>query len=257
LLIEPQKGARMDQGMYTAAAGAIAMEERINIISNNIANLNTTGFKKDQMTFEQFQKSLDTSMLYTGQYKTIPIDVIPISSSIDLTPGVPVKTVNPLDVAIMGDGFFVLNTENGPRYTRAGSFQLSTENTIITPQGYAVQGDGGDITIDPTKSTIVIDSQGKITQDNDDLSTLQIVNIPAEALVREGNNLFSVKAGFTPEPTETPSVIQGSLETANVEPINEMVEMIAASRAYDIYQKVIRSINDAYTYSMHNVGTVA
>ncbi|HVN71000.1 MAG TPA: flagellar basal-body rod protein FlgF [Desulfomonilia bacterium] len=247
----------MDQGIYTAAAGAIAMEERLNVISNNIANINTTGFKKDQMSFEQFQRALDTSILFSGQYRTVPIDVVPISTSIDLTPGAPVKTGNPLDVALGGDGFFVVNTDNGPRYTRAGSFQLSTDNIIITQQGYTVQGQGGDITIDPNQGQLVIDPQGKVSQDGDEISTLQVVKIPPEALVRQGNNLFSVKAGFTPEPVDAPSVVQSSLETANVEPINEMVEMIAAQRAYDVFQKVIRSVNDAYSYSMHNVGTVA
>lgn len=247
----------MDQGIYTAAAGAIAMEDRLNVISNNIANLNTTGFKKDQMSFEQYMKQLDTSSLYPGQYKTVPIDVLAVSRSIDLSAGAPVKTGNVLDIAVMGDGFFVVNTDKGPRYTRAGSFQLSTENAIITPQGYRVQGNGGDITIDPEKSNIVIDSTGKITQDWDELSTLQIVNIPPEALVRQGNNLFSVKEGFMPQPVETVSLVQGSLEKANVEPISEMVEMIATSRAYESFQKVIRAANDAYSYSMHNVGTVA
>jgi flagellar basal-body rod protein FlgF len=247
----------MDQGIYTAASGAIAMEDRLNIISNNIANLNTTGFKKDQMSFEQYMKQLDTSSLYPGQYRTVPIDVIAVSSSIDLSAGAPVKTGNVLDIAVMGDGFFVVNTDKGTRYTRAGSFQLSTENTIITPQGYRVQGNGGDITIDPEKSDIVIDSTGKITQDQDELSTLQIVKIPPEALERQGNNLFSVKEGVMPQPVETVSLVQGSLEKANVEPILEMVEMIAASRAYESFQKVIRAANDAYSYSMHNVGTVA
>lgn len=246
----------MDQGIYTAAAGAIAMEDRLNIISNNIANLNTTGFKKDQMSFEQYMKQLDTSSLYPGQYRTVPIDVVAVSSSIDLSAGPPVKTGNVLDIAVMGDGFFVVNTDKGTRYTRAGSFQLSTENTIITPQGYRVQGNGGDITIDPDKSDIVIDSTGKITQDQDELSTLQIVKIPPEALERQGNNLFSVKEGVMPQPVETVSLIQGSLEKANVEPISEMVEMIAASRAYESFQKVIRAANDAYSYSMRNVGTV-
>ncbi len=246
----------MDQGIYTAAAGAIAMEDRLNIISNNIANLNTTGFKKDQMSFEQYMKQLDTSSLYPGQYRTVPIDVVAVSSSIDLSAGAPVKTGNVLDIAVMGDGFFVVNTDKGTRYTRAGSFQLSTENTIITPQGYRVQGNGGDITIDPDKSDIVIDSTGKITQDQDELSTLQIVKIPPEALERQGNNLFSVKEGVMPQPVETVSLIQGSLEKANVEPISEMVEMIAASRAYESFQKVIRAANDAYSYSMRNVGTV-
>jgi flagellar basal-body rod protein FlgF len=246
----------MDQGIYTAAAGAIAMEDRLNIISNNIANLNTTGFKKDQMSFEQYMKQLDTSSLYPGQYRTVPIDVLAVSSSIDLSAGAPVKTGNVLDIAVMGDGFFVVNTDKGTRYTRAGSFQLSTENTIITPQGYRVQGNGGDITIDPEKSDIVIDSTGKITQDQDELSTLQIVKIPPEALERQGNNLFSVKEGVMPQPVETVSLVQGSIEKANVEPISEMVEMIAASRAYESFQKVIRAVNDAYSYSMRNVGTV-
>jgi flagellar basal-body rod protein FlgF len=246
----------MDQGIYTAAAGAIAMEDRLGIISNNIANLNTTGFKKDQMSFEQYMKQLDTSSLYPGQYRTVPIDVVAVSSSIDLTPGAPVKTGNPLDMALMGDGFFVVNTDNGPRYTRAGSFQLSTDNTIVTPQGYSVQGNGGDITIDPKKSDLVIDSVGKITQDGDELSTLQVVKIPPEALIRQGNNLFSIKEGITPEPVETIALSQGSIEKANVDPVMEMVEMIATARAYDSFQKMIRSVNDAYSYSMHNVGTV-
>ncbi len=247
----------MDQGIYTAAAGAIAMEDRLNIISNNIANLNTTGFKKDQMSFEQYMKQLDTSSLYPGQYRTVPIDVVAVSSSIDLTPGAPVKTGNPLDIALMGDGFFVVNTDKGPRYTRAGSFQLSTDNTIITPQGYSLQGNGGDITIDPKKGDLVIDSVGKITQDGEELSTLQVVRIPPDSLMRQGNNLFSVKEGVTPEPVETIFLSQGSIEKANVDPIMEMVEMIATARAYDSFQKMIRSVNDTYSYSMHNVGTVA
>ncbi len=247
----------MDQGIYTAAAGAIAMEERLNIISNNIANLNTTGFKKDQMSFEQYMKQLDTSSLYPGQYSTVPIDVVAVSSSIDLTPGTPVKTGNPLDVALTGDGFFAVNTGNGTRYTRAGSFQLSTDNTLITPRGDTVQGQSGDITIDPDKTQIVISPEGQVSQDGDAIGTLQVVKIPADALVREGNNLFSVKDGVAPETVDTPDVVQGSLETANVNPITEMVEMIAAQRAYDVFQKVITSANQAYSYSMQNVGTTA
>ncbi|MCU0576715.1 MAG: flagellar hook-basal body complex protein, partial [Desulfobacterota bacterium] len=121
----------MDQGMYTAAAGAIAMEERLNVISNNVANINTIGFKKDQVSFKQFSKVLDTSMLAQGQYKIIPIDVIALNPSIDVTPGTPMETGNPLDVAINGEGFFVINTVGGPRYTRAGSFQLNTDNMLV------------------------------------------------------------------------------------------------------------------------------
>lgn len=249
----------MDQGMYTAAAGAIAMEERLTIISNNVANLNTIGFKKDHMSFEQFSKLLDTSMLAEGQYRVIPIDVVALSPIIDVTPGSPVETGNPLDVAMIGDGFFVVSTEDGPRYTRAGSFQLTTDNILVTPQGYRVQGEGGDISIDTTTGNgiIGIDSRGKITYDDTDVDTLQVVRIAPEVLVRKGNNLFDVKEGYVPEPVETPSMSQSYLEAANVEPVSEMVDMIATQRAYDAFQKMIRSINDAYSFSIRNVGTVA
>lgn len=249
----------MDQGMYTAAAGVIAMEERLTIISNNVANLNTIGFKKDHMSFEQFSKLLDTSMLAEGQYRVIPIDVVALSPTIDVTPGSPVETGNPLDVAMIGDGFFVVSTEDGPRYTRAGSFQLTTDNILVTPQGYRVQGEGGDISIDTTTGNgiIGIDSRGKITYDDTDVDTLQVVRIAPEVLVRKGNNLFDVKEGYVPEPVETPSMSQSYLEAANVEPVSEMVDMIATQRAYDAFQKMIRSINDAYSFSIRNVGTVA
>lgn len=249
----------MDQGMYTAAAGAIAMEERLNVISNNVANINTIGFKKDHVSFEQFSKVLDTSMLAQGQYKVIPIDVIALNPSVDVTPGTPMETGNPLDVAINGEGFFVINTVGGPRYTRAGSFQLNTDNVLVTPQGYRVQGENGDISIDITtgEGVIGIDSRGTINYDDTDVDTLQVVQIPSEALVRKGNNLFDVKQGYTPVPVEKPSISQSYLEAANVEPVREMVDMIATQRAYDAFQKMIRSINDAYSFSMRNVGTVA
>jgi len=129
----------------------------------------------------------------------------------------------------------------------------------VTPQGYRVEGQGGDISIDLTtgNGVVGIDMNGKISYDNTDVDTLQVVNIPAEALVRKGNNLFDVKPGFTPEPVEKPRVQQAYLESANVDPVREMVELIATQRAYDSFQRMIRSIDQAYSQSMRNVGTLA
>jgi len=245
----------MDQGIYTAASGAIAMEERLAVISNNLANLNTVGFKKERMSNEEFARLLDTSSLYPGQYRTIPIDVITSSYSIDTTPGPSQKTGNPLDVALVGDGFFVVNTENGPRYTRAGSFHNSPEGLLVTAQGYAVQGEGGDIALE--SGEVVIDPKGNIILNRETLDTLQVVNIPSEALVRQGYGLFDIKEGYSPEPVESANVSQGFLEAANIDPVKEMVQMIETQRAYEAYQRTIRSINDAYSYSMRNVGTSA
>jgi flagellar basal-body rod protein FlgG len=84
-----------------------------------------------------------------------------------------------------------------------------------------------------------------------------VVNIPAEALVRQGYGLFDIKEGYSPEPVESVNVSQGFLEAANIDPVKEMVQLIETQRAYEAYQRVIRSLNDAYSYSMRNVGTAA
>jgi flagellar basal-body rod protein FlgF len=245
----------MDQGIYTAASGAIAMEERLAVISNNLANMNTVGFKKDRLNYEQFSKLLDTASLYPGQYRAIPIDVVARTQTIDTTPGPSQKTGNPLDVSIVGEGFFVVNTEGGTRYTRAGSFHLTPEGLLVTAEGYAVQGEGGDITLGPGE--VVIDTKGDIIFNNENVGKFQLVNIPAESLVRSGYGLFTVKEGYSPESVDSVNISQGFLEAANVEPVKEMVEMIATERAYEAFQRVIRSVNDAYSYSMRNVGTAA
>jgi flagellar basal-body rod protein FlgG len=160
-----------------------------------------------------------------------------------------------LDVALVGDGFFVVNTENGPRYTRAGSFHNSPEGLLVTAQGYAVQGEGGDIALE--SGEVVIDPKGNIILNRETLDTFQVVNIPSEALVRQGYGLFDIKEGYSPEPVESANVSQGFLEAANIDPVKEMVQMIETQRAYEAYQRMIRSINDAYSYSMRNVGTSA
>ncbi len=245
----------MDQGIYTAAAGAVAMEARLDLIANNLANLSTTGYKKDRINYEKFTKILDTSSLYPGQFRTIPVDVITKATTVDLSQGPCRQTGNNLDVAIMGNGFFVVNTPDGLRYTRGGDFRLSSEGLLVNAQGYTVQGEGGDISLGA--GHVVIDGKGNVSMDNAIVDKLQVVDIPAESIARKGNGVFGVKPGFAPETVESPDIAQGYLETANVEPVKEMVLMIETQRAYDAYQRVIKTLNDAYSKSMTNVGTSA
>ena len=160
-----------------------------------------------------------------------------------------------MDAAIVGDGFFVVNTEDGPRYTRAGSFQISPEGMLSTLQGYTVQGEGGDIALEP--GNVEIDSGGTVSQGGNVIDVFQVVNIPGESLMREGNGLFDVKEGFAPETVESLYISQGSIETSNVDPIKEMVGLINTQRAYESFQKVIKSFNDTYALSIRNVGAVA
>jgi flagellar basal-body rod protein FlgG len=245
----------MDQGIYTAASGAIAMEARLDMIANNLANLNTAGYKKDRINYQDFSKLLDASSLYPGQFRSIPVDVVTKATTIDLSQGPCRETGNPLDVAIAGKGFFVVNTSNGPRYTKDGSFHISPEGVLVNAQGLSVQGEGGDIALG--SGHVGIDRTGNISMNDTSIDKLQLVDIPADKLIRQGNGLFAVKEGTAPEAVESVDLIQGFLESANVEPVKEMVLMIETQRAYDAYQRVIRSLNDAYAKSMTNVGTSA
>lgn len=231
------------------------MEERLAIISNNLANINTAGFKKDAVVFEDFQKMLDTSQLSPGQYRSIPVDVMIGKQYIDTAQGSFRDTGNPLDAAIVGEGFFAVNTENGLKYTRSGAFQISPEGLLVTPQGYPVQGQGGDITVGSGKVTI--DPRGTVMVDGNVADVLQIIALEDDALMREGNSLFTIREGYAPEVVDTPDIRQGCLESANVDPIVEMVGLITTQRAYETFQRVIKSVDDAYAQSMHNVGMTA
>jgi flagellar basal-body rod protein FlgF len=244
----------MDQGIYTAASGAMAMEERLNMIANNIANVNTVGFKKDAISYQEFQKALDTSMLSPGQFKETPVDVVLGKQYIDPVQGGFIDTRNPLDAAIVGDGFFVVNTPDGIRYTRAGNFTVSTEGLLVTQEGYQVQGQGGDITVGSGK--VAIEPHGTVSVNGATVDKIHVVTIKKGDLERRGNTLYMPKAGAAPEDVTSPDIRQGVVETSNVDAVVEMVGLISTQRAYESFQKVIRAVNDTYLQSMRSVGSI-
>jgi flagellar basal-body rod protein FlgF len=244
----------MDQGIYTAAAGAMAMEVKLAVIANNIANANTVGFKKEVVTFEEYLKQLDTSPLVPVQYQRIPEDVITKEYYIDTSQGPSRQTGNPLDMAIIGDGYFVVNTEQGPRYTRSGSFQKSPAGVLVDFQGNPVQGEGGDIPI--ASGEVIIARDGTVSVNEEVVDKLQVMDIASEALQRMGNNYFEVKQGFAPAAKENPVIEQAALEFSNVDVVKEMLGLIETQRAYESFQKMMRTVSDAYGQAIHNVGTV-
>jgi len=244
----------MDQGVYTAAAGAMAMELRLAVIANNLANVDTVGFKKDHVNFEKYVKQLETLPLAEGEYQRVAEDVITKEYYIDTTQGSSRLTGNPLDVALIGDGYFAVSTEGGERYTRAGSFQRSVDGLLVDPQGNPIQGEGGDIPLG--KGEVRIASDGTVNIDGQVVDKLKVVDIPDDQLVKSGRNLFGVKAGYDPVAAENPQIQQGSLEMANVDAIKEMLGLVETQRAYDMFQKMMRTVNDAYGQSIRNVGTV-
>lgn len=244
----------MDQGVYTAASGAMAMELRLAVIANNLANVDTVGYKKDHVNFEKFVKQLETLPLAEGEYQRIAEDVVPKDYYIDTTQGSSRLTGNPLDVALIGDGYFAVSADGKERYTRAGSLQRSMDGLLVDQQGNPIQGEGGDIQLG--NGEVVIGPDGTVTTGGQVVDRLKVVDIPEDKLVKIGRNLFEVPEGYAPVELDNPQIQQGSLEMSNVNAIQEMLGLVETQRAYEMFQKMMRTLNDAYGQSIRNVGTV-
>lgn len=247
----------MTDGIYVAASGGFKQEKRLEVISNNLANVNTIGFKRDALAFKEFlapfpdgtgsepsvskpgEQNLKKDASYTG--------IVELRT--DFSQGGIRETGNPLDVALSGEGFFAIQTKDGVRYTRQGNFRLNNENTLVTHDGNPVLGPGGPITIQGTGNAISIDAQGKISLGdglaNEAVGDLRIVKFEnPEKLVKTGNGLFMLTGEDVEEiAADNFSINQGAIESSNVTAVKEMTRMIEVLRSYQAYQKVISTID--------------
>src|SRR6185369_3521445 len=158
----------MNSGLYSALSGNIAAMKRMEIISNNLANVNTPGFKKDKMLFESMLAG-NVNPPAVPQGSTADPILQKDSVIIDYSPGSVSQTGNNLDLAIDGDGFFVVSTPEGPAYTRQGNFRLSSDGTLVTADGYPVMGQGGAIRVQGSR--VDIDGQGVVMVDGNPAGT--------------------------------------------------------------------------------------
>lgn len=212
---------------------ALIQEKKFEIVSNNLANADTTGFKADILSFDQMLKAHMT---------------------VDLTQGDIKMTGNKLDLALASEGFFKVQTSHGVRYTRDGSFLLNRENALVTQAGEAVLGEEGPISIEG--KDIYINEDGTVQVDGESVGKLSIVSFRyPEKLYKEGSSLFAYKG--VPLDEQTPpdvSVKQGSLERPNVTTVVEMTKMIETMRFYESFQKVIQSFDETNAKAINEVG---
>ena len=175
------------------------------------------------------------------------------------------STQGSLDVAIAGDGFFVVQTPQGQRYTRAGSFEIGSNNQLVTKEGHAVLGTNGQpITIEGPSgaSRVKITSDGIVEMNAteaggvpNEVGRLQVVSFAdAKRLAKEGQNLFTAPGGDRPQPVATPNLQQGYLEMSNVNAVQEMVNLITAYRAYEIDSKAVQSEDSLLDKAVNEVG---
>ncbi|MFA7060583.1 MAG: flagellar hook basal-body protein, partial [Pedobacter sp.] len=165
----------MNSGMYSALSGNIAAMKRLDIISNNIANVNTPGFKKDKMTFESMLAGAANPPAVPQGSTADPI-LQKENVYIDYAQGPVAQTGNIFDFSIDGDGFFVVNTPDGQAYTRQGNFRLSADGTLVTTDGFPVMGQNGVIRVQG--SNVEVDAKGVVTVDGNLVGTLNVVDFP-------------------------------------------------------------------------------
>ncbi|HEB49713.1 MAG TPA: flagellar basal-body rod protein FlgF [Desulfobulbus sp.] len=230
----------MVSGKYSALSGAVAREQAMANIANNLANVSTTGFKRERISFE----SMLRGSRQTRQTRGINYSRIRAIET-DFSQGALRQTGRALDVAIEGEGFFKIRNQGKTYYTRLGSFALDQDGTLKTTAGFPVLGDSGQaIQIPGTRGRAVsIDEQGGISVNGTPAGArLQVFTVSdPRRLKKVGNNLFVLEPGATEQVTESARIIQGSLETSNVNMMEEMVRMIDTQRKFEALHKVMKS----------------
>lgn len=215
----------MISGVFQLVDGSLMQELRFDAISNNLANINTNGFKKDIISFDQVLSMKK-------------------KSAVDFSTGATVFTGNPLDVALDGPGFFKVQTPAGARYSRDGTFGLNRDGYLVNQKGDRVLGQNGPIRLGG--SNFVIGRDGRISEDGGSGDKIEIVDFKDSSLLKKEGLTYYVYAGDKQDikAAEKVSVQQHYLEKSNVNPTEEMIKMIEAFRAYESVQKAIQNMDE-------------
>lgn len=280
----------MIRGIHTSSAGMAAMQSKLDIISNNLANVNLNGYKKDVAVMKAFpdiqiRRSFDDGLVAfpLGSFDTQPF-VGKLGTGVELNESYTVfkqgalkETNNDFDIALEGKGFIAVMTDKGERYTRNGTFTIDKEGFLVTKEGYKVQTEKGSVQI--KRNNIIIDKEGNlyrnsafagdesrlVQRDENEwegkelVGRIKIVRFPREReLRRQGSSLYfeneHTGEHIIAEGKDRPKVLQGFVETSNVNIIKEMTQMIEVQRTYEANQKSIQSHDELLGKVINQVG---
>lgn len=227
----------MENSIYIGLSKQMVLRNNLNIIANNVANMNTTGYRGQNTLFEEYisdPRGNEDAMSFVydrGQYQ-------------NTTPGPLQQTGNPLDIALNGPGFFAIEGPgNTPTYTRGGDFQLDANGVIVTADGYPVKGGNGQITVPPGVGSVTIDKKGVVSTPDGEIGQLNIVEFEnLQQLKPMGGNLYTTDEQA--RPAEETTVHQGALEGSNVNAVLEMTRMIDNLRAFQELNQLMTKEND-------------
>lgn len=259
----------MLRGLYTAYTGMLNEQYRMDIMSNNLANADTVGFKKEGSTSQAYSEVMAVKIKDTTENPNTPKRLGNMSLGVkigetytDFSQGSLRDTGNTYDLALSGDGFFNVEFTNkagetSTKYTRAGSFVLTTDGYLTTKDGDYVLGQNGRIQLSTTAGNTVIDENGNIYQDNQLVAKIKITEFEdTNYLTHYGESMWDAKEGAVANDATDFKVHQGYLEMSNISVVTEMVNMISIQRQYEANQKLITTYDESLDKSVNQVGRI-
>ncbi len=245
-------GSAMDNTLLVSLSQQLAAYRSMDVIANNIANVNTPGYKRESVKFEEYVQQVAPAEGEKGRQSISFVQ--DKGTSRDLTQGAATHTGAPFDLAINGKGYFTVQTPSGDRYTKNGHFTLDSNGRIVTEDGGVLQGDGGEIAITSDDGDIHIAQDGTITGARGQIGKVKLVNFASEAaLQKEGSSLYSTTQ--TPNAVESPMISQGFLEESNVQPVLEISHMLDVLRAYQTTASLTQSQEDLMRSAIDKLGS--
>lgn len=240
----------MENSIYVALSRQMALQRQLDVTSNNIANMNTTGYKNQRMLFTEFleKPGLHEKVSFVQDRAVVR----------DLSVGGMTQTGNPLDLALTGQGYFTVDTASGPRYSRAGNFRLNDQRQIVDGGGLPVLANNGQpMTVPAGTSDIKVSGDGTVSTELGPVGKLNIVTFKNEQLMTEvGSGLYVTDEQPEPAPADT-KVAQGLLEGSNVKPVVEMTQMIEIQRQYMSAQRMIDNEHERIRSMIQKLGRSA
>lgn len=228
----------MDSAFWSAASGMIARQRDVEVTANNLANATVNGFRPESIFYAVWRRAgADVG----ARERAANADVqVPWTYTSD-RPGTIVPTGAPLDVAVEGDAWLAVGTPRGERYTRGGSLRLGSDGSLLTAAGFPVLGGGGPIRV--TGSKVEIDGAGRVIVDGAEAGALKLVRVPGADLAKEGDGLSALRPGAKAAPAGPDvTVRQGALEQSSVQPVEELIRLITAQRAFEQHAKTVNLI---------------
>src|SRR6202045_3634067 len=252
----------MENTLLVGLSRQMVLEGQMDVLGKNLANVNTTGYKADRSLFQEFL----TSGAHQDNFLTADRRISYVQDRAtfhDFSQGPTEETKNPLDVAVDGGGFLVVQTPAGERYTRDGALQINNQGQLVTAGGNPVLGNSGPIMFQPTDHDISIAADGTVTvleginRIDSVRGKLRLVSFAqAQALLKDGSNLYSAGAGTAGQPATASKVRQGFVEKSNVNSVTEMSRMIEVTRTYTQIATLLQQQSDLHKSAIQQLADV-